>query len=58
MRPSPFVSALAALAVMGFAAACAPATGSNPSSGLADPPRRCFQVDRDQNFRATADQSH
>ncbi|MCV0414886.1 MAG: DUF6491 family protein [Brevundimonas sp.] len=57
MRLSPFVSALAALAVMGVAAACAPATGSNPSSGLADTPRRCFQVDRVQNFRATADQT-
>lgn len=54
MRPLILASTLTALAAVG---ACAPATAPDPSSARAEPPRRCFQVDRVQNFRATADQT-
>ena len=54
MRPLILISTLTALAAVG---ACAPATPPDPSSARAEPLRRCFQVDRVQNFRATADQT-
>ncbi|MBK5955172.1 hypothetical protein CCR92_14345 [Rhodospirillum rubrum] len=54
MRPLILISTLTALAAVG---ACVPATAPDPSSARAEPPRRCFQVDRVQNFRATADQT-
>lgn len=54
MRPLILVSTLTALSAIG---ACAPATAPDPSSARAEPSRRCFQVDRVQNFRATADQT-